>query len=79
MKSIFNQKQKQEKEEKAGANKKKQKQGLKGGGGKGYEFNNNAGMVNDVMGGPANDDDDYGDYGDEQGFRREGEAEFDFM
>jgi hypothetical protein len=42
-------------------------------------MNNNAGMVSDVMGGPANDDDDYGDYGDEQGFRREGEAEFDFM
>lgn len=78
MKSIFNQKQKQEKEERDGKNKKKKKNDLKGGGGKGYEFNNNPGMVNDVMGGPTNDD-DYGDYGDEQGFRKEGEAEFDFM
>lgn len=78
MKSVFNQKQKAEKEEKDGKNKKKKKIDLKGGGGKGYEFNNNAGMVQDVMGGPTNDD-DYGDYGDEQGFKREGEAEFDFM
>ena len=36
-------------------------------------------MVNDVMGGAAVGDDDYGDYGDEQGFRREGEADYDFM
>jgi len=37
-------------------------------------------MVADVMGGPvAGNDDDYGDYGDEQGFRREGEADYDFM
>ena len=32
-------------------------------------------MINDVMGA-----DEYGDYGDEgQGFRRENEAEYDFM
>ena len=79
MKSIFNQKQKQEKEERDGKNKKKKKNELKGGGGKGYEYNNNPGMVNDVMGGAAVGDDDYGDYGDEQGFRREGEADYDFM
>jgi len=34
-------------------------------------------MINDVMGA---DDDDYGDYGDEkEGFKRENEANFDFM
>lgn len=53
MKSIFNQKQKLEKEEKDGKNKKKKKPDVKGGGGKGYEFNNNQGMVSDVMGGPT--------------------------
>lgn len=80
MKSVFNQKQKAEKEERDGKNKKKKKAEIKGGGGKGYEFNNNPGMVADVMGGPvAGNDDEYGDYGDEQGFRREGEADFDFM
>jgi len=40
-------------------------------------LNNNAAMVNDVMG---NDPDDYGDYGDEgTGFTREQEAAYDFM
>lgn len=80
MKSVFNQKQKAEKEERDGKNKKKKKAEIKGGGGKGYEFNNNPGMVADVMGVPAVvGDDDYGDYGDEQAFRKEGEATFDFM
>ena len=80
MKSVFNQKQKAEKEERDGKNKKKKKAEIKGGGGKGYEFNNNPGMVADVMGIPAVvGDDDYGDYGDEQAFRKEGEATFDFM
>jgi len=37
-------------------------------------------MVADVMGIPAVvGDDDYGDYGDEQAFRKEGEATYDFM
>ena len=51
---------------------------LKGGGGKGYDRNNNPSMVAANMGG-----DDYGDeeYGHEAdgGFVREGEAEHDFM
>ena len=40
-------------------------------------MNNNAAMVNDVMG----KTDDYGDYGDEEGaaFTREQEAAYDFM
>ena len=79
MKSVFNQKQKAEKEERDGKNKKKKKANLKDGGGKGYEFNNNPGMIADVMGTGNNNDDDYGDYGDEQGFRREGENDYDFM
>jgi len=47
-----------------------------------YERNNNVAMINDVMGTNAVEDDgygDYGDYGDEVGFKRENEAEFDFM
>ena len=52
----------------------------KGGGGKGYEFNNNPAMINDVMGAATGgDNDEYGDYGDEQGFKRENEADYDFM
>ena len=48
---------------------------LKGGGGKGYDRNNNTAMLQDQMGG-----DDYGDYGEEEGgFKREGEVETDFM
>lgn len=48
---------------------------LKGGGGKGYDRNNNPSMVADQMGGT-----DYGDYGEEDGgFKREGEVETDFM
>lgn len=48
---------------------------MTGGGGKSnYETNNNTAMINDVMGG------DYGDeYGEEGAFKREEEAEFDFM
>lgn len=46
----------------------------------GYERNNNIGMVNDVMGNNADDvGDEYGDYGDEGAFRRENEADYDFM
>lgn len=39
--------------------------------------NNNAAMINDVMG---VGDDEYGDYGNETGgFTREEEADYDFM
>lgn len=73
---IFNQKLAAEKEEQNGKNKKKKAPTIKGGGGKGYELNNNAAMVNDVMG----NNDDYGDYGEEEGgFTREQEAAYDFM
>ena len=58
----------EEKEENAGGKGKKKKAALKGGGAKGYEMNNNAAMVNDVMGYGAADD--YGDYG-EEGFTKE--------
>ena len=67
----------QVKKEKEQRDKKKGKPlaAVKGGGSKGYDRNNNAAMVNDVMGG-----DDYGDYGDEGGnFKREAEADYDFM
>lgn len=48
---------------------------MKGGGGKGYDRNNNTAMLQDQMGG-----DDYGDYGEEaEGFKREGEVDTDFM
>ena len=49
--------------------------------GKVYERNNNAAMINDVMGKDDNDAyGDYGDYGNEgQGFTREQEAGYDFM
>lgn len=78
---IFNEKSKKEKEERDGKNKKKKPPALKSGGGKGYEFNNNPAMINDVMGGAGNADevDDYGDYGEEGAFKRENEAEYDFM
>lgn len=78
MKSVFNQKQKAEKEERDGKNKKKKKAALQGGGAKGYDRNGGQALVNDVMGGAGNDD-DYGDYGNETGFQREGEGEYDFM
>jgi hypothetical protein len=74
---LYNQKLAAEKEELNGKNKKKKAPTIKGGGGKGYELNNNTAMISDVMGA---DPDDYGDYGDEgHGFRREEEANYDFM
>lgn len=41
-----------------------------------YERNNNSSMVQDVMGA---DDDEYGEYGEEANFKKEGEADYDFM
>ena len=74
---LYNQKLAAEKEEMNGKNKKKKAPTIKGGGGKGYEMNNNVAMISDVMGA---DPDDYGDYGDEgAGFKREEEANYDFM
>lgn len=73
---IYNNKLKKEKEEINGKNMKKKAAALKGGGGKGYDRNNNSAMINDVMGA---EDDEYGDYGDEGGFKREEEGEIDFM
>jgi predicted GTPase len=74
--TLYNTKLAQEKEERDGKNKKKSKPSIKGGGAKGYELNNNAAMISDVMGA----EDDYGDYGDEgAGFQRENEAAYDFM
>lgn len=74
---IFNQKQLMEKEK----TKKGKKTALKyGGQDDKYARNNNTAMINDVMGSNAVEDDDgYGDYGDEQGFKRENEGEYDFM
>jgi len=69
---------KKEKEARDGKNKKKPKASIVGGSGKGADDltrNNNAAMINDVMG----IGDDYGDYGDEGGFKREEEGEYDFM
>lgn len=56
--------------------KKKNTAVLRGGGAKGYDNNNNAAMIADVMGGTTGDQDEYGN---EAGFKREEEAEFDFM
>ena len=70
---------KKEKEARDGKNKKKPKASIAGGGGKGGDLtrNNNVAMINDVMG---YDNNDYGDYGDEAGtFKREEEADYDFM
>jgi hypothetical protein len=63
------------KEEKSKTGKKKAPT-LKGGGGKGYDRNNNPAMINDVIG---NAGDEYGEYGEETGFKREEEGDFDFM
>lgn len=71
--TLYNQKIKEER--KLDKNVKKQKAALKGGAGKAYERNNNQAMIQDVMG----NDDEYGDYGDESGFKREQEADYDFM
>lgn len=72
----FNTKVKQERN--LDKNVKKQKATLKGAGGKGYDRNNNTAMLNDQLGGNVAGD-EYGDYGDEAGFKREQEADFDFM
>lgn len=72
---LYNNKVKEER--KLDKNVKKKAAALKGGGGKGYDRNNNTNMINDVMG-----NDDYGEeYGQEEtvGFKREEEAEIDFM
>jgi hypothetical protein len=79
MQSIYNLKlQEEKKNTSVKSSKGKVLATLKGGGTKGqdtYDRNNNNAMISDVMGA-----DDYGDYGDEgAGFKREGEAEFDFM
>lgn len=67
---------KKEKEARDGKNKKKPKASIAGGGGKGGDdLTSNAAMINDVMGIGG----EYGDYGDEAGFAREAEAEYDFM
>lgn len=73
---LSKEKLKQEKQNKGNTGKKGgEKAVLKGGGGKGYDRNNNPTMVAANLGG-----DDYGDYGDEEpAFTREGEAEHDFM
>ena len=73
---LAKEKLKQEKQSKGATGKKGgEKAVLKGGGGKGYDRNNNPTMVAANLGG-----DDYGDYGDEEpAFTREGEAEHDFM
>ena len=65
-------KEKEDRDKKKG----KPKAVLKGAASKGYDRNNNTAMVSDVMGG-----DEYGDYGDEggTGFKRETEADYDFM
>jgi len=73
--SLYNTKLRAEKEEAQGK-KKKKAAALKGGGGKGYEMNNNPNMINDVMGGGYDDEDDYGDEGK---FTRENEGDYDFM
>ena len=76
----YNEKLKKEKESEKGKKKQKEKAPqIKGGGAKGYERNNNAAMINDVMGNEYEDEyGEYGDYGDE-GFTKEKEANYDFM
>jgi hypothetical protein len=70
---MYNTKLKKEKAE--DKNVKKKKPTIKGGDSKGYDRNNNPAMIGDIMGGDADD------YGEEVsgGFKREEEAEFDFM
>ena len=66
---------KKEKEARDGKNKKSAKPSIKGAATK-NDRNNNPAMINDMMGGG----DAYGDYGDEaEGFKREEEADYDFM
>lgn len=69
---MFNQKQKDEKEK---AKTKTSKPTLKGAN-KASDRNNNAAMINDVMGNV--DEEDYGEETGE-GFKRENEADYDFM
>ena len=70
---MYNTKLKKEKTD--DKNVKKKLAQLKGGGGKGYDRNNNTAMINDVMG--AEEDEDYGN--ETANFKKEEEAEFDFM
>ena len=72
LQTLFNEKVKEERN--LDKNVKTKKAALKGGGGKGFDRNNNAAMINDVLG-----NDEYGDYGEEGGFKREEEADYDFM
>ena len=69
---MYNTKLKKEKAD--DKNVKKKAAQLKGGGGKGYDRNNNNAMINDVMGAEENED-----YGNETEFKKEQEAEYDFM
>ena len=71
--AMYNAKLKKEKAE--DKNVKKKAPAVKGGGAKGYDRNNNTAMINDVMGA----EDDYGFETDNAAFKREEEAEFDFM
>lgn len=73
MMTHFNNKVKEERN--LDKNVKKQKAALKGAGSKAYDRNNNAAMINDVIG----NDEEFGDYGNEAGFKREQEADYDFM
>ena len=69
---LYNQKLKKEKDE--DKNIKKKGAVLKGGGGKGYDRNNNAAMIHDVMGA-----DDYEDEDVPGSFKRAEENDYDFM
>lgn len=72
---MFNLKQK---EEKSAAKTKSSKPTLKGGANKGSDNrNNNAAMINDVMGNV--DGEEYGEEYGQEGFTKEAEAEYDFM
>ena len=73
---IQKQKFKLEKEEKDGKSKKSKPVALKGVG-KAFERNNNPGMIADVIGDIYGEEEDYGD--EAAGFKRENEANFDFM
>lgn len=71
--TLYNLKLKKEKDE--DKNIKKKGAVLKGGGGKGYDRNNNAAMIQDVMGADDLDDEDAGT----TGFKRAEENDYDFM
>lgn len=74
MQTLYNQKIKAERD--TDKNIKKKAPAIKGGGGKGYDRNNNAAMINDVMG--AEEDEDYGNETG-AGFKRVEENDYDFM